>query len=787
MNCDDREATVYCWHCRGSTEYCLPCADLLHQGKRASHRRTSISERPAKPIKCPIHPEFPLDVYCSTDDAVVCERCIRSGVHNGHAVMLWDDFLSTASAEVQNYNHQLKTLEEKLDHQARGVLDGVTELKARVTEQQSMVRKSAEESVASIRRQCDGSVLLLEQYQVRCSTLLKEAHAHVSQVKAGVENARSTLTQITSDISSMPARSIGGAAAAAWSSSHGSGVAATPAEHPILARARKVHEAATSAVSRALKELPSDVFFTKVRGAPVTLQVAPQVPQLPNQPPAGVCSVGLSFQALCFESTTIALAPLPDSEFHARLRRLGAVPLIPSALYTRCVDRFDGIANAETVELTSALGESLLRRVRSCFPNSERGIAEETQAQLCGALYLLMLSLCSGVRARVELWNELGGFKTLAMVLKHAQAQRFDQLLESAVAAFQVACNPRAYPDVKVTEYCMQSECLPSLMQLMTSHSMAHVRLSCSFIVRDVIAKGSIEWGKVIGPAQVERIMVAIHGRREAVRTVTNMWMILAHTTCALPSSREFLLGSNLYRHAVLSYLSLEAGLPEATQPAFRLDWQEVLPKLLYVYRAPPKAPALCSSSPDEMPPVALVELRWSLAHLLTGLPSQSTAVQLCRLTVLTGLVRNVRATKTELIALEPASKLTQYFIKANSSTERAVHQLCLKTLRLLHALSEGSGRARIDMFKGKLAAPLVTVMTRFIDSWHDCDLGLRVLYHLSADRESVDALSDLLESDQASLKRVLTTHQNAIASDEFYKRHQVQKVLEDTLMKKNK
>ena len=119
-NCKTTAATVDCEGCAAS--FCDECFDQIHQPNfMKSHKKAEVGavankqrqERRQERLRgCAAHPNKEVDVYCTTDNDLVCSLCAQFGAHKGHECMTLEQAAAQLGSELDQISGRLT---ERLD------------------------------------------------------------------------------------------------------------------------------------------------------------------------------------------------------------------------------------------------------------------------------------------------------------------------------------------------------------------------------------------------------------------------------------------------------------------------------------------------------------------------------------------------------------------------------------------------------------------------------------------------------------------------------------------------
>ena len=197
QNCDQRPAVFYCSSCRGAGEYCSSCwKDVkLHKGRDSSHKKRPIHEKPVVRM-CPLHPDRCLDVFCSVDQTITCDRCHVTGAHQNHKATDLKAHLQLKTEEMKRTVQEMQDLQAKLHSKADGLQQAVKTIERRGDAKRQQVLDEQKRIVASLQTAVDAILANIGRREVLCFEPLDMLQDQTQDAIDRVSRARAKLNRV---------------------------------------------------------------------------------------------------------------------------------------------------------------------------------------------------------------------------------------------------------------------------------------------------------------------------------------------------------------------------------------------------------------------------------------------------------------------------------------------------------------------------------------------------------------------------------------------------------------
>jgi len=197
QNCDQRPAVFYCSSCRGAGEYCSSCwKDVkLHKGRDSSHKKQPIHEKPVVRM-CPLHPDRCLDVFCSVDQTITCDRCHVTGAHQNHKATDLKAHLQLKTEEMKRTVQEMQDLQAKLHSKADGLQQAVKTIERRGDAKRQQVLDEQKRIVASLQTAVDAILANIGRREALCFEPLDVLQDQTQDAIDRVSRARAKLNRV---------------------------------------------------------------------------------------------------------------------------------------------------------------------------------------------------------------------------------------------------------------------------------------------------------------------------------------------------------------------------------------------------------------------------------------------------------------------------------------------------------------------------------------------------------------------------------------------------------------
>ena len=202
MKCElcNENAEHLCLNC--NSYYCEACFKFIHnKNKKNNHKKENIDLYVPIPTKCPIHPDVPINLFCSNEKELICSVCQVLNPHEGHKLIFINDedslkienlTIDASSKEFDKNNEKLLKIQNEIEKELL-IIDNSYE------NTNSQVNKFFEEKIQKLLEEKNNLIDKLKNEVTKVKEKLEKLKSECDGIIKTNEKINKGLTKIKND------------------------------------------------------------------------------------------------------------------------------------------------------------------------------------------------------------------------------------------------------------------------------------------------------------------------------------------------------------------------------------------------------------------------------------------------------------------------------------------------------------------------------------------------------------------------------------------------------------